>query len=126
LTKQNVKCEWQQRWDEECWEWLVDHLAEYSPADLIEVAETGRDLGGRTLQRQEWALLDAAWQAKFGEPYFDKDDRDDKASEPDGFNSAPVDSSQHPILSLPDDALVRSRKLAGVSTSGKGFGDRLI
>ena len=84
----------------------------YSSADLIKVAKTNRDLDGAKLGGIEWAEFDEAWWRKFGERFFGESD----------FERIPVtaaNADQHPILALPDDAMVRGRQLLVMLGDGK-------
>ena len=73
------------------------------PAELIRIAETGRDPEGQPLEGLDWAALDNAWRDAFGEPYFPSI----KTKRPAPRSLAPV--GQHPIMGVPDDTMLRVR-----------------
>lgn len=90
-----------------------------TPAELVRIAETKRDLQGRPLHDgADIMALDDAWFDTFGEqlcqPVVDGEDAHA------GEKAEPIPLDQHPLLSVPDDALLRPRdvmRLFGYSKS---------
>lgn len=72
-----------------------------TPDELIRVAETGRNLDGQKLTAGDRYALHGAWQAAFGEGL------GARASVPAGVPEP--STGQHPLLSLPDDQMLRPR-----------------
>lgn len=91
-----------------------------SPEELIRIAETGRDLQGRPLRDgDDIEALDGAWMAAFGEPIavpVDVEDGDDDQGERTAVEERPADVplDQHPVLSQPDDAMLRFRDVVRI------------
>ncbi len=80
--------------------------------ELIRMAETDKDLDGRKLTRDACYALHNAWLAMFGEGLGMRSDAAEGPTEP------PTD--QHPLLSVPDDKMLRSRdviRLCGIPRS---------
>lgn len=77
-----------------------------SPAQLIQIAETGIDLEGAKLDGIDWVALDNAWRESFGEPFLPTKPTSARPMQP---ASKAIPLGQHPIMAVPDDQMLRVR-----------------
>lgn len=78
--------------------------------ELIRIAETGRDLIGNEMQGGDWYALDGVWTVTFGEGLGSRS----TASQTPEIEQV---MSQHPLLAVPDDQMIRPRdvvRLCGI------------
>ena len=88
-----------------------------SPAELIQIAETGRDLNGVPLQDgPDIEALDTAWRRTFGEPLCVPCDNDDDGPGDDNSTTTGAEArafppGMHPLLAVDDEVMLRPRRV---------------
>lgn len=83
----------------------------HSAEELVHVAESGRTLDGQKLEAIDYNALHGVWQATFGEGLEARTRGAENAAQP----QPPLD--QHPLMTLPDDQMLRPRdvvRLCGI------------
>ena len=89
--------------------WAETRFSRCTPAELIKIAETQCDLQGRPLRDGDDIIaLDDAWFSTFGEQLCAPVGRDGD-HEPRHHEPEPVPLDEHPLLSMPDDVMLRPR-----------------